>query len=332
MPFVHIIRHGESENNALWNRLMERNGGAKAVHANPKLYAQVYKDDMAERSNDPKITERGVKQAALMGKRVLAKILGADCNNIGAPSKVPVTLVTSPMLRCCMTTEPLYAALASRPDAIDLKLICNGRLFETGGCYHGGKAFPGRTFKQIEADHATMNFDGATMYAEGKGWYEYAQERETPAMKRERVEMLYTWLLRTMSSSQSPSSVYILVCHGHIMSMLMHRMMGMLPSLSSSCFVTTNTGISTLQFIAARGGFLLHTMNDFSHLAHDSALISGNHAEKDSWQSMVPRVRLDAIEIVRYDNWNAVPERTRDILAVMRRDVLGFRSRRDGQG
>ena len=97
---VLLVRHGESSNNVLAEELVNQVKEGKVSRA------AIMEDWLRRRTSDPPLTKMGERQAQDLAN-FLAPIL-AEERKRGAP----VILACSPMLRACMTLQPVAAGLA----------------------------------------------------------------------------------------------------------------------------------------------------------------------------------------------------------------------------
>lgn len=281
MPTLHLIRHGESANNVIYNHLVAEFGGGEAVAAVPELRRCVEEEEVKRRSPDPGLSERGLMQA----QRASEASQRGRCDSLrfGAPCG-PMTVVCSPMRRACLTAEPIVQAL-KRADAPELKVLCHARYFEKGGCHDQGAALPGRTYSEICNDHPLLQFDGSVGFPSAHGgWYSAATARERAEEWNERVDEMYVWIT-SMLADMPESGRLLLVGHGAFMGVLTARLMGLPVGSGAALLVCANTGVHTLRFVRDRAGFLVLALNDTRHLDHDPDLISGNDPAEDGWVS-----------------------------------------------
>ena len=148
-PVVLLVRHAESANNALYNRIVAEMGGASAVALDPALQSRAHAAFDIRRCYDPSLSELGFAQT-----RLVAQALSMSSGEYSS-----TTLVFSPMLRACLTAVPIFECLQAQGCA-QLSALCHGQYFENGGCHYQGTLYPGRSFKEICTEHASLLLSG----------------------------------------------------------------------------------------------------------------------------------------------------------------------------
>lgn len=116
----YFIRHGQSENNALWDETGSNKG----------------------RSDDPELTKTGHEQARLLGDFILSKDIEARSDGVlgqtGRDSFLFTHLYTSLMVRSVMTGTYISKALG-------IPLVAWPEIHECGGIYQEGDDTQGHT-------------------------------------------------------------------------------------------------------------------------------------------------------------------------------------------
>ena len=285
-PILQLVRHAESANNALYNALVAEQGGAAAVKADVAKQQRVDDLELKQRSPDPSLSERGFEQAELV-----ATLLGNE--HVEAS---PTILVVSPMLRACLTAEPIAKKLRATGAKENLKVICHAEYYETGGCHDRGLALPGRTFSEITDAHPSLAPTESVAFPKGGGgFYSKGDARETKDQAEARAERLNLWITETLAELPD-SGRLILVGHGLVMATLITRLLG-LPFSGAPCMAThANTGVSNLRYVRDKGAFLLESLNDTRHVSADArekGLLTGCDAYRDGWAAALPTPSWD---------------------------------------
>jgi len=154
-----LVRHGESNNNALMAQAREALGPDASQTAMREFYVK-------HRSHDPPLSPVGMQHAKAVGAHVgeelsrAAAVLtisddgtgattaaGTDADR-GSGSNTPRVVVwSSPMLRALQTASAIEHELTRRHHLA--RYLVHGRMFEYGGCACGGKRYDGLSPNEI---------------------------------------------------------------------------------------------------------------------------------------------------------------------------------------
>jgi broad specificity phosphatase PhoE len=116
MPRLLLVRHAQSANNVGSDEARERFLG------DPE---RILAESERTRVPDPELSAAGFEQAELLAN-ALAPMLRGD----------RTLLVSSPMRRALLTAAPLAARAGLERE----RFLCQGDLFEVGGCYYADTA------------------------------------------------------------------------------------------------------------------------------------------------------------------------------------------------
>ncbi|PRP96931.1 histidine phosphatase family protein [Enhygromyxa salina] len=231
MPRLLLVRHAQSENNLANDRLREE------FRSDPeRMYAE------AERSRqaDPALTEAGREQALLLAD-LLAPTLAAARS----------LLVSSPMRRALQTATPIAARAG-----LD-RFVCEGDLFEVGGCHYCDVARPSANAAQIEAEFPVVCHGVST-----EGWFSGRSASERAEEVSARVDRVIAWTERTLAGGEHDTVV--VVAHGDLLSRWLRRWL-QIPTTRGLAFVHGNAGITTLSWDRT-DGVLVEGLNALDHL------------------------------------------------------------------
>ncbi len=277
MPHLLLVRHAQSANNVSSEEARQRfRGDAERIQA----------ESERNREPDPELSETGRQQAERLAD-ALAPMLRGD----------RTLLVSSPMRRALLTAAPI----AARAGLGRERFVCEGELFEVGGCYYGDEARPSRTAAQLEAE-----FSVRCRGIGADGWFAGRVGPETGTEARERIDRVIAWIERTLASDEH--ELVVVVGHGDLFTRWLRRWFGV-PWSRGLAIVHGNTGISRLTWSRDHGA-LLECSNDLQHLP--DALRTG---EGDGWWNYA----TPDLEIVRYAGWSAIPQPLAGELAALRR-------------
>ncbi|MEJ5249469.1 MAG: histidine phosphatase family protein [Caldilinea sp.] len=237
---VLLVRHGQSENNVLADKM-------------------TYDEYIATRSHEPDLTPVGEEQA-----RRLAQFFGgaaqpdADLTERRASiSEQPVTaLYTSPMLRALRTTAPLAAALGLAPE-VWVDIHEHGGLF-TGDPRNGTAV----NFSGMGRAEMQQRFPGFLLPPEvtedGWWWNGYEEIEQCTVRARRVAETLCAW------AKTRKDEVILLVTHGTFMDQLLKALIGA-GEQPNFFFSHLNTGVSRVDFL--EGGLIaVRYLNRAPHL------------------------------------------------------------------
>lgn len=235
MKQVLLVRHAESENNAIHARIV-----AEMPEASPERRARMER----ERASDPSLSALGREQARLL----------ADAMARRMQDRRPL-LITSPMQRALCTAGEVASAIQIDRD----RFWCHGEIYEIGGSYHGATAQPTTTAREIESQ-----FRVTCHRLPPEGWYAGRNGRETADEARQRVDRAIAWMEALLGREDPAFDTIVVVTHGEFMTRWMRRWLGVAWS-KHLAFVHGNTGITALIWDARRG-ILVDTLNDVGHL------------------------------------------------------------------
>jgi 2,3-bisphosphoglycerate-dependent phosphoglycerate mutase len=231
MPRLLLVRHAQSENNLSNARIREQ------FRSDPE---RMHLEAERARKPDPELSEVGREQAERVAKVLAPVVADSRC-----------LLISSPMRRALRTAT----AIATRA-GIE-RFVCEGELFEIGGCHYCGEVRPSSTAAQIEAEFAVQ-----CRSVGPEGWFAGRSGRERDDEARARVDSVIAWAERTLASGSHETIV--VVAHGDLLSRWLRRWL-QVPGTRGLAFVHGNTGISTLRFDPI-DGLLLEGLNALGHL------------------------------------------------------------------
>ncbi len=241
---LYLIRHAQSTNNFLADRLRSQGG-----LANP----EVLEHYMLTRDPDPPLSDIGFQQAELLARflqgarpKHRAGIddvpdqaeLAAEVQALGENPMGITRLYVSPMLRTLQTAEPVARALGIRPPIwIDIH--------EHGGIFMrqpqgGSVGHPGLGRQAIQERFPDYELDPAIR--EEGWWFGAEEDRPTCDARAVRVAAtLHRW------ASEYPQERIALITHGTFLDSLVKALLERLPGLSFHVG-HYNTGITRLDF------------------------------------------------------------------------------------
>lgn len=217
--YLYFIRHGQSENNALWAETNSAEG----------------------RSHDPELTQIGKEQARFLAEYFKGAEEPLVKDGDEYPYSTPIRLThiyCSLMVRAVATGYVLAQAL-------NLPLLGLGDVFETGGVYQRdpetglkiglpghGKAFYSEYYPKLVLP-GSMN---------PEGWWnrDFEQLEERP----ERARRVVKNLVELHGGSDDRVA---LISHGGFYNLFMKALLGM-PEQSDHWFTLNNTGITLIHF------------------------------------------------------------------------------------
>lgn len=231
MPRLLLVRHAQSENNLSNAQVREQ------FRSDPQ---RIHLEAERARKPDPELSEVGREQATLLAEAIAPALAGSRS-----------LLVSSPMRRALRTAAPIAARAGIE------RFVCEGELFEVGGCHYCDEVRPSSNAAQIEAEFA-VRCRGVSP----EGWFAGRSGRERDDEARARVGSVITWAERTLASGSHDTIV--VVAHGDLLSRWLRRWL-QVPWTRGLAFVHGNTGISTLSWDPANG-LLLEGLNALGHL------------------------------------------------------------------
>lgn len=216
---LYYIRHGQSENNLLW----EQTGSN------------------ARRSVDPELSPLGQQQAALLADFIKSRGQGVVKHDIDFQNVAGFNLThiyTSLMVRAVATAQPIARALG-------LPLVAWKDLHETGGIYQENKetgeftGMPGKNRAYFEGCYPDLVLP-ADLGPEG--WWNRPQE--IPKEWFPRAKHVLAELLRRHGGTEHRVA---LVSHGGFYQYFLGAVLG-LPEVKNNWFGFSNTAISRIDF------------------------------------------------------------------------------------
>ncbi len=238
---VYLIRHGQSENNALM-------------------------EDIDKRDKDPNLTEVGFQQAEHVAKFLaeatnLEQIVrhSADSPRRHDAHDHDLThLYCSPMRRAMQTAKPIGEALGLKP-----KVWAD--IYEHGGIWllvdGEEQGFTGMTRAEMEAEFPGYELlEGITE----KGWYRPEQKQETYELAAARAIKVASHLRARAASTGRSDDKIALVIHGTFMDLLMKALLNHLPG-DTYFHWHYNTAITRVDFMDD-GRMLIRYINRVTHL------------------------------------------------------------------
>ena len=215
-----LIRHGESSNNVLAEELVNE------VKEGKRKREVIMLDWLKRRSPDPALTEMGQRQAQDLGK-YLAPILAEEVKSGG-----PVVLSCSPMLRACMTLEPLATGLAkaSAYDVGQVEVLPD--IFEVHGHYEGKERKAGAC--QSAADiRSRFGYSTQKLPASGPWWTSGFESRLDAVARAGRVaRRLRSAELR--EGRLKGRGLYVLVAHADFMDLILQHVLHVSPNVNTA--------------------------------------------------------------------------------------------------
>lgn len=277
MPRLLLVRHAQSANNVSSDEARERfQGDAERILA----------ESERTRVPDPELSQAGLEQAELLAD-ALAPMLRGD----------RTLLVSSPMRRALLTAAPLAARAGLERE----RFVCQGDLYEVGGCYYGDVAHPSTTATQLEAE-----FPVRCRGIDPDGWFAGRTGPESSSEARERIDRVITWIEHTLASDEH--DLVVVMGHGDLFTRWLRRWFG-IPWARGLAIVHANTGITKLTW-SRDDGALLEFTNDLRHLP--GTLRTG---DGDSWWRYV----TPDLEIVRVSGSSAISSELADEISTLRR-------------
>jgi len=250
MPQFHLIRHAQSANNVIHQKLsfeyQQDRGKIRPIEARM-------------RHHDPALSACGYKQAENL-KNTLPTLI--DEHSL---------IICSPMKRALETLIPSLATCRQKGATI----ICHGLIYELGGCYHMQNTFPG-----ITKDELLLHFDSCVSVPEA-GWYANHQHRETKEELGIRLLSVATWLTKKMQENQYRNIV--LITHGAFMARLLRHIVQMPHDIWIS---HANTGITSFLW-DKKDGMLLRNINNTQHIPTE--LRTGDSLQDGWWPAVSKR-------------------------------------------
>ena len=209
---VMFVRHGQSTNNPIYEKLLAEQIAGRMSHA------QVQERWLAQRTDDPGLTELGTGEAEQLGT-YLASALSPT------PSARCV-VYTSAFRRTLDTTAGILRTLQQQAPGMAVEVRVRPDIFETGGVYTTGaggeRIGPGRCFSADEI-RTLHGYDVSRLPSAGQ-WYTAGWE--TDAASRERAAGVARWLRSGAFCTEHAGKLVLLVMHGQFIDHLQKALLG----------------------------------------------------------------------------------------------------------
>lgn len=203
-----IVRHGQSQNNEMGDRVAERGLPAE----------ESYQEVLRLHQSDPPLTTLGEHEA-----EELADFYAPIFTESGRECRV----FTSPFFRCCQTAWPLASRLNAR-------VQCHPDVHENGGVHKVSEqpdgqlafdeALPGDCMSSADIEARFPGYGTALLPAEGQ-WYVHGAE--TPAQSAVRARGVAAWLKHDRDLHEDiGGAIMVLVMHGGFINSLLKELLG----------------------------------------------------------------------------------------------------------
>lgn len=234
---IYFVRHAESVNNA------------SGHHDGTDVQTHSHKKRKTERSHDPDLSEKGVKQAAAVGVHLGEMLKHADA------SLHPGSVITTGMHRAVDTARLVRAEVLSASPAADFNVSVVTCLHEEGGCFVG---------KRPKTPEAEANYNGSLVYgdnvsqicerlklqgdnapggaplevsriseggklqplASDECWWHGGYESKSDSQVRAERVVAWLWSLVQVSDVEAKAGAVVIVSHGLFMDRVLKTMMG----------------------------------------------------------------------------------------------------------
>ena len=241
--YVYLVRHAQSENNALT---------APGLH-NPSRRA------------DPGLTRKGEAQARALERRFAEFVASSS------KATVDAEIWTSCMRRCLLTTEGIARGMGTRAR-------CAPALHEHGGCFEGargGRGVEGR--RGMTKDEIEGEFERIDAPEEIKdGWWDPARGCESVRDAQTRGAEVAKWLwdkARAMREGAATKADVVLVSHGMFIDILLKTLFDAprTTGKQGALFCSQNACVHKLHFDVAEDGESvgMQFFNDVTHVPMD---------------------------------------------------------------
>ena len=272
-----LVRHGESNNNIIYDEVRSRLG----QDVSEELLAA---EEERIRSADPDLSPKGLAQARRLGE-FISSAGGIFC---GQSLHDSWQVYSSPMARALQTSKGMLDSSGDLSSAVKVKV--HPELYESGGCYKGEQVLSGSTKAEVELKFPTFE----CIEGMDNGWFAGRTHQETTQEFIQRMDRIAEWLFEMESN-------VVLVIHGNLMNGLINRLvLGSAGNQGGTnkggLYIHNNTGFSHIQIYKDDGGARItcvQGVNRIDHLvAHgDASLLTGNRPYADHWvQEYLPTV------------------------------------------
>ena len=249
MTEILFVRHAESFNNVLYEFIRKKYG--KDVSP-----SYIEEKERSLRQTDATLSEKGYKQIELLKSYTASGCLAKEVNS--SPDMSDWIIISSPMLRCLLTSQAIAQGLGNRT------VYVHPELYESGGC-HGLKlnptgkneilALPGSTKEEIESQFPNHK----CLPGMEQGWYHGKLKEENQKEFQLRSKRLVQWLWTLHNTLPENRSAFlnrpevgsfkniIIVNHGNLLN-------GIITGLQTGSGLVThnNTGYSHIQLTTGR--------------------------------------------------------------------------------
>eukprot|EP00451_Oxyrrhis_marina_P001621 CAMPEP_0204270052 /NCGR_PEP_ID=MMETSP0468-20130131/18043_1 /ASSEMBLY_ACC=CAM_ASM_000383 /TAXON_ID=2969 /ORGANISM="Oxyrrhis marina" /LENGTH=256 /DNA_ID=CAMNT_0051245539 /DNA_START=35 /DNA_END=805 /DNA_ORIENTATION=+ len=236
---VLLVRHGESENNAL--------------HLRPGMTHELWEQ---LRTEDPVLSDMGQQQAD-----ALADYISGATQDGRAQVLLPVgQILVSPVLRALQTAEPTAKALGLQPTVWP-------EIYEKGGIFHNGKK-PGHGMGRVEMQERFPTYQIPDEVTD-QGWYGVDEPRgkETMAEAADRARRVAARLREMVKEGAGRDGATLLVAHHDFLDLLCQELiLGSVRSIPPNVFVLYNTAVHGLE-LHEDGSVTTLFLNSVNHLS-----------------------------------------------------------------
>lgn len=234
---LYFIRHGQSTNNILSNNNYQ-----------------------SQRTQDPELTEIGVKQAELVAKFLPDAV---DMPHSESERFGFTKIYVSPMIRALNTAKPIVEALNMQPEvSTDIHEI--GGLF-TADAEDNVTGYPGLNCQDFKERYPSYILPDVIT---DRGWWDVTNPRETPDSFMGRAIRVALNLRKLAHTTER----IVLVSHAAFLDSLIKAILGQLPSHPNNLFYNHyNTGITRIDFAESKYSsspdhIRIHYLNRVDHL------------------------------------------------------------------
>jgi broad specificity phosphatase PhoE len=250
---VLLVRHAESSNNALMQRLREEG------------HATLKGEYERQKSSDPHLSELGESQARRCGEWIETYLQSMGF----LPQGYRVELVSSPMERALRTAAALASALEGRVEVWT-------DVHETKGCWNGKETLPGRGASELlAAVGADIFWNSDTTPVAEAGWWTHSgrtKDKETEAQSCDRARVVAA-RLRSQALAADFPTVKVIVTHGNWMSLLLQALLFPAGDMQIPLIKHDNTAMTAIVLPGTGGGCpALVNLNRSEHLDAEPAI------------------------------------------------------------
>ena len=241
---AHVVRHAQSENNAL---------RAPGI-------------DNPSRARDPGLTSAGEAQVEALRDFFAAATRPEGERSLGRGETCEI--YTSPMRRAMLTARGVCLGTGARAR---VRMDAH----EHGGCFDGGRngggvvGRPGMTKREVEEEFGDV-IDAPDSMTDG--WWDPALGCETVAAAQARGKRVAEWLwekARAQSSGEAARADIVLVSHGMFIDILLKTLFDVprTTGKQGALFCSQNASVHTLHFDVSADGECVG-LEMFNHVSH----------------------------------------------------------------